>query len=149
MELPAQHARAEASSPKTGEPHPRSEQAAFLSCVELEVIFTTLALGLSRPESLLSRLPKEIVGHHIARHVRRLYEEDLTGRGLLTPVHLIRPEPSPQQLRAMISQGLAPMKPKPRRLHTGQSLVRTIEPSEVFGESFDSNPRFSGFVALF
>ena len=146
MEPAALSARARASE-KPGAPSPGRHIASF-SDGDLEAILTTLALGLSTSESLLSRLPKEIVGQHIAPHVKRLYEEDLEGRGLVTPVHLIRPEPSPQQLRALIARGLAPTAPKPRRPQASRSAVRAIRPSRPGFGFLDSTPSSPGFSSI-
>jgi hypothetical protein len=147
MEPAALSARAEASSPEAGTDFPSSEHVPSFSDGDLEAILTTLGLGLSRSESLLAKLPKEIVGD-IARHVRRLYDEDLEGRGLVTPVHLIRPEQSPQQLRAMIARGLAPTAPRPRRPQASRILVRAIRPSRPGFEGFDCTPSSSGFFSI-
>ena len=58
-----------------------------MSC-HLSDILLQIALGhsLKASHSLLTTIPCEVLQQHIARHVRALYEEDLTDRGLLTPV---------------------------------------------------------------
>lgn len=57
--------------------------------MHLEDILLAVALGhsLHRSESLLAALPREVMQHHLARHIRQLFLEDLSARGLLTPVH--------------------------------------------------------------
>lgn len=70
---------------------PDTDEAPIDSCFSrygLEVILLQLALGHSLPssESPLAALPREVMQHHVARHVRVLFMDDLGGRGLLTPV---------------------------------------------------------------
>ena len=79
-------------------PPPGADEAPGGSSVfecELEVILLQLALGHSLPssQSPLAALPREVMQHHVARHVRSLYMEDLGGRGLLTPVQELAAPP--------------------------------------------------------
>ena len=73
-----------ASPPVTDEAHTDS----CFSRYGLEVILLQLALGHSLPSSVspLAALPREVMQHHVARHVRVLFMDDLGDRGLLTPV---------------------------------------------------------------
>jgi hypothetical protein len=73
-----------ASPPDTDEAHSDS----CFSRYGLDVILLQLALGHSLPSSVspITALPREVMQHHVARHVRVLFMDDLGGRGLLTPV---------------------------------------------------------------
>jgi len=80
-----------AASQDSPDPLPDTDEAHIDSCFsrcKLEVILLQLALGNSLPssESPLAALPREVMQHHVARHVRLLFMDDLGDRGLLTPV---------------------------------------------------------------
>ena len=63
-------------------------ESCFAHC-DLDQILLLLALGHCSRHSQLAELPGEVIQHHLARHVRTLFMEDLGGRGLLTPVEAI------------------------------------------------------------
>ena len=65
-----------------------SDPVSGFTSMRLEDILLAVALGhsLHRSESLLAALPREVMQHHLARHIRQLFLEDLSARGLLTPV---------------------------------------------------------------
>ena len=82
-----------AASQDSPDPLPDTDEAHIDSCFSrygLEVILLQLALGLSlaSSESTLATLPREVMQHHVARHVRVMYMDDLGDRGLLTPVEM-------------------------------------------------------------
>jgi hypothetical protein len=87
--------------------------APYFSSCHLGDILLQIALGhsLKASHSLLTTIPCEILQLHIARHVRALYEEDLTDRGLLTPVQ------TPADCEDAFAK-FEPPKPITRRLQT-------------------------------
>ena len=87
-------------------PHEALGESCFFQ-YELGDILLQAALGHSLPwsQSPFAQLPREVIQHHVARHVRSLYMDDLGGRGLLTPVQEAAaspdapaPAPAPQPL---------------------------------------------------
>jgi hypothetical protein len=71
----------------------------------IEDILLVVALGhsLQRSESLLAALPREVMQDHLARHVRRLFDESLRERGLVTPVQQVQVATPPRPMRTSLT----------------------------------------------
>jgi hypothetical protein len=77
--------------PLLGHAPPCSRDEGYFTENDLESVLLLVCLGhsLRSSQSLLRTLPGDLLQNHVARHLRALFTQELSERGLLTPRHMI------------------------------------------------------------